>query len=463
MKEDINILKPFSFDKFIKKPNDENLSKEQTFFLKNEVESRIQIDGVYFSGNLASVYFKSITNFSPESFREICRIHKTIWNQRKVPFLYVTSPTELRVYNCFKEPVNPDTELDKLNELEIEKYSVTDTEEDLQRLVTVIGKAAIDSGEVWKNAEFANQFNISSRVDKKLIQNLKATKTELEKRNIPINIIHDLLTRSLFILYLEDIKATDERYYQGFKTNSSSYFHILEDTNATYKLFKAFEEKFNGDLFSVSDIESKRVNKEELRIIASCFWGNEVETGQQTLWKIFDFSVIPIELLSEIYEIFLNKTDEEKSNSGEYYTPHSLVDLILNESLPWANHENTTYNLTILDLACGSGIFLVESYRRLVDRWVFVNKRNPQFKELEEILVSSIFGFEVNSSSIKVAAFSLYLALISYLDPKTIWQQKSTRFPNLIFDPKGKDKNRQGKNLFLQSSLSNSVPHQPKI
>lgn len=43
------------------------------------------------------------------------------------------------------------------------------------------------------------------------------------------------------------------------------------------------------------------------------------------------FSFIPIELLSEIYEIFLNKTDKQRSDSGEYYTPYSLVDLVLNE------------------------------------------------------------------------------------------------------------------------------------
>lgn len=463
MKKDTNILNLLGFEGFIKNIDDNNLLNEQSIFVKQEVQGKVLIDSVYFSGNYASIYFKSITDFNKDSLKQICNIHKTIWNQRKVPFLYVSTPTELRAYNCFKEPVNPDTELEKLNEVEIKRYSLSDTEEHLQNLVNIFGKASIDSGEIWKNAELTIHFNSTKRVDDKLVQNLKETKLQLEKHNIPVDIIHNLLTRSLFILYLEDIKATDNGYYKQFKKNATSYFYLLSDKNATYELYEALEEKFNGDLFSVSETELDKVKKEGLEIIASCFWGNELKTGQQVLWKIFDFSVIPIELLSEIYEIFLNKTDKEKSKSGEYYTPHSLVDLILNESLPWASNENTKYDLTVLDLACGSGIFLVESYRRLVDRWIYTNKQQPEFDDLKSILLKSIYGFEVNPSSIKVAAFSLYLALISYLDPKTIWQQKTTKFPNLIFDPNRKDLTRQGQNLFLQSSLSNTIGHQPKF
>jgi type I restriction-modification system DNA methylase subunit len=214
-------------------------------------------------------------------------------------------------------------------------------------------------------------------------------------------------------------------------------------------------------MFRIS--KKKKVTNSELALIASCFWGNDIGSGQLSLWKKFDFSVIPIELLSEIYEIFLNKTKKEKADQGEYYTPHSLVDLILNESLPWADEKNTDYDKKILDVACGSGIFLVESYRRLVDRWIYNNQRHPNFKELETILKNSIFGFEINKEAIKVASFSLYLALISYLDPKTIWQKDEIKFPYLIYEPDNLDVEKQGKNLFRLSSLSNTIEHQPSF
>lgn len=469
MKNNNQILKHLDFERFVKTADSQDLSKEQSIFINKEVVGKVDIDGVHFSTNYATIYFKTISSFDTNSLVDISKLHKTIWNQRKVPFLYVSAPTEIRVYNCLKEPVDPDKDLKKIDDLELARYSVNDTKEHLEELVDILSREAVDSGRIWKNDEFTRHFETSRSVDSKLVQNLKEAKAKLEKRRISIDTIHNLLTRSLFILYLEDIGATEnsknsnKKYFENFKTGATSYFEILNDRNATYKLYNTFEKKFNGDLFAISEVEKETVAKEDLNIIASCFWGNELNTGQQSLWRMFDFSVIPIELLSEIYEIFLNKTDKEKSKSGEYYTPHSLVDLILNESLPWANQENSKFDLKILDIACGSGIFLVESYRRLVDRWMFSHNKQPEFKDLEKILLGSIFGFEINKSSIKVAAFSLYLALISYLDPKTIWQQKTTKFPYLIFDPENKDENTNGKNLYLQSSLSNIIEQQPKF
>jgi methylase of polypeptide subunit release factors len=461
MKKQENILALFDFEEFKINLDDKNISKSKYHFLKNEIKGKINIDSIYFSGNYASVYFKTISSFSNENLKEVCRLHKSIWNQRKVPLLYISTPTELRIYNCFEEPIDPDKELNKINQIELEKYSTNDTKEHLNRLVSLLGRAAIDSVEFWKAKKIIQKFSPKKRVDNVLINNLKATKEELRKRKIDPNVIHDILTRSLFVLYLEDIGATNAEYYNQFKKGSKSYFHLLADLEATYKFFKHLDNKFNGNLFPVTDDEKKKINGAELQLIASCFWGNEVSSGQQTLWKKFDFSVIPIELLSEIYEIFLNNTDEEKSNTGEYYTPHSLVDLILNESLPWADKNNKRYDLKILDIACGSGIFLVESYRRLVDRWKYVHKIKPEFEDLIKILLNSIYGFEINPEAIKVASFSLYLTVISYLNPKTIWQKDEIKFPYLICEHDILNENMQGENLFRKSSLSNIIKHQP--
>jgi len=448
------------FEEFTVNISDKYLSKNKSFFIKKEIYEKIDIDSIYFSGDYASVYFKSISSFDSESLKEICKIHKTIWNQRKVPFLYVTSPTELRIYNCFEEPLDPNKDLSEINRIELDRFSIKDTEEHLNKLVSLFSRIAIDSGTFWNEEEISVKFGSSKRVDTVLIKNLKDLKTEFINRQIPSSVIHDILIRSLFILYLEDIGATNAEYYQQFSKDATSYFHILTDKQATFNFFELLEDKFNDNLFRVTNIEKEKINEDELKLIASCFWGDKVNTGQQTLWKKFDFSVIPIELLSEIYEIFLNKTVKEKSKNGEYYTPHSLVDLILNESLPWADNNNNNYNLKILDLACGSGIFLVESYRRLVDRWEFVNKRKPEFEDLKNILLNSIFGFEINPEAIKVTSFSLYLVLISYLNPKTIWQKKNIKFPYLVFERNNPNKEKQGRNLIRESSLSNIIEHQ---
>ncbi len=72
----------------------------------------------------------------------------------------------------------------------------------------------------------------------------------------------------------------------------------------------------------------------------------------------------------------LNRGQIKIKKDGAYYTPHSLVDFILNEKLPWADKNNKSYELKILDPTCGSGIFLVrkDPLNAFVNRWKYVNK-----------------------------------------------------------------------------------------
>jgi hypothetical protein len=258
LKQHENILIAFDFEDYKTSLDETKISKPAHLnFVKKEVKGKINIDSIYFSGNYASIYFKSITEFNPECLREICGIHKSIWNQRKVPFLYVSTPTELRIYNCFKEPIDPDKDLDKIDQLEIERYTASDTEKHLHDLVSILGRVAIDSGSFWQDGIITGKFDVKRRVDNVLVQNLKEAKDKLKKQ-LPDSVIHDILTRSLFILYLEDIKATDKKFYSQFKKDTDSYSYLLKDKEATYKFYKHLETKFNGNLFHVSDIEEKK-------------------------------------------------------------------------------------------------------------------------------------------------------------------------------------------------------------
>ena len=63
----------------------------------------------------------------------------------------------------------------------------------------------------------------------------------------------------------------------------------------------------------------------------------------------YDFKYIPIELISAIYETFL---DEDRRKTSAYYTPPEIVDFVLNEVLPF---ETAPQDVSILDPACGSG------------------------------------------------------------------------------------------------------------
>jgi len=186
------------------------------------------IDRVHFSGAFPSIYFKSVNNFDDQNLLEVCSIQKKIWNERKASFLYVASPTELRIYNCFAEPVNP-KQIEKLDEIQLFSYRIGEDEQKLEKLIHVFSRSSIDSGLFWNERSISEKLNSDKRVDQALMRNLKEIRNELQSSGLKIDIIHDLLLRSLFILYLEDRKATTIDFYAKYLKGAESYFDILEN------------------------------------------------------------------------------------------------------------------------------------------------------------------------------------------------------------------------------------------
>jgi len=78
---------------------------------------------------------------------------------------------------------------------------------------------------------------------------------------------------------------------------------------------------------------------------------------------VFGVHYIPIETLSVIYEQFLHAEDKGK-DAGAYYTPVPLVNFMLQEM---EEHSPLRPGMRVLDASCGSGAFLVQCYRRLIE------------------------------------------------------------------------------------------------
>lgn len=430
-------------------------------------ESKHGFIQVYSSNNDQPVLFlKEVDSFSKDILKQISEIQRLCWNFQKVLFLYVYTKTEIRIYNCSEKPFGYEENIDedefakKLTKLELYSCKETDKEK-LEKLNILFSRIAIDTGFVWSSTEakeIKDKINLQNRVDKFLIQSLINVADALDKKGLKNKfIIHKLIMRSLFLFYLEDRKATSIDLYGSFLPNARSFFDVLESPDATYNLFEKLAEDFNGSLFNFEENEKDFITKEHLLLIKKCFFDGNLNEFQQKLfsWKLFDFSIIRIELLSEIYENFLSELDKkEKKNTGTFYTPPSLVELILNEKLPVRNNESD-YKVKTLDPSCGSGIFLVQSFKRLIKR--YENKHNSKlndFNILTDILKSNIFGIELDSKSIKVAAFSLYLALLDNLDPKTGWWNGIIKFPYLINDKEDESLKEQGNNLFKRDTIS---------
>ena len=67
----------------------------------------------------------------------------------------------------------------------------------------------------------------------------------------------------------------------------------------------------------------------------------------------YRFDIIPIDLISSIYEKFYSINPKKKRDEGSYYTPSALVDFVLAQTL---TEDVLATKPRVLDPACGSGI-----------------------------------------------------------------------------------------------------------
>ncbi len=418
-------------------------------------EKSLGVDKTHYSGGFPTVFFKEVESYNSETLLEIAEIHHKLWNYKNVLFLYVTSKTEIRIYNCSSKPFNYQDKkknlVDELKILEIASSDISD-KDTLEELFKIFSASAIDSGSIWtRDNSYLKQLKLDKKIDNFLVSSLLKTAEELNKQGLDLDVVHSLIMRSLFIMYLEDKGATPKEFYEKEKQDAHSYFDLLEDKEATYHFFEKIKENFNGNVFPVTQKEDESVEVHHLDLIKRCFTNGDIK-GETLFsdWRIFKFDIIQIELLSEIYEKFLGKLQKE---TGSYYTPPALVELILNEVLPIKNNEKE-YKLKILDPTCGSGIFLVEAYKRIVKRWQNAHpKKALDFKTLKELMKNSIYGIELNPKSIKVASFSLYLSLLDFLNPKNLWYLDGEKFPYLINDKEDENIETQGDNLFRADTI----------
>jgi type I restriction-modification system DNA methylase subunit len=388
---------------------------------------QINATAIYELSGSPCIYFTQLNEPNP---RELAKLHKLSWNHGLAPMLWVITPDEVLLYNSYSQPREQD-EIDPNRNL-IERFATT--ESDLERMNKYAGRLQIESGEFWK-WEKAKQIDRKQRVDSVLVKDLNDAEKELtENQKLYRQFAHALLIRSVFVAYLQDRGILNQDFFSS-RFGVQSFKVLLNDKLATYNLFEWLQTIFNGDLFPITPQEKNAVEKKHLEVVQSLISGEqEIATGQLRLWKFYNFKVIPIELISSIYESFIYANDSVSAeDNSTHYTPINLVDLVLSEVFRELNG-----NAKVLDLACGSGVFLVESLRRLViKRWV--NGEIPTRHLIRETLYNQIFGVDIEPKAVQIAAFSLYLTALE-LDYELEQNRQLTddlKFEKLI-----------GKNLF---------------
>lgn len=113
----------------------------------------------------------------------------------------------------------------------------------------------------------------------------------------------------------------------------------------------------------------------------------------------------------------------ERKTTGSYYTPSSLIDLLLDETLTplldeaerASDPEAALLDLTVCDPACGSGHFLVASARRIAE--CLASARSGELdptptdvqEAMRDVVARCIYGVDINPMAAELAKVSLWL------------------------------------------------------
>jgi len=271
----------------------------------------------------------------------------------------------------------------------------------------------------WGN--YSKQFS-GKKLNDALLENLKYL-TEKLKNDYKVSFATKLVLRLIFIRYLIDRGVN--LGYDGFsfdvESSQKALLSLLDSRDALYALFTHLKVKFNGNLFEQDNEKVDELTEPALEVIKDFLSANiSTRSGQLSLFDLYDFNIIPVELISNIYEILLGKEAQEKDNA--FYTPKYLVDYVLDNSID--DHIKQSGTCRILDPSCGSGVFLVDSYRRMVEKTLNGEQYTQDDELLRNILKENIYGIDLNEDAINVAIFSLYLAVLDYKNPRTLTQFK---------------------------------------
>ncbi|KOY65376.1 HsdM family class I SAM-dependent methyltransferase [Clostridium sporogenes] len=280
------------------------------------------------------------------------------------------------------------------------------------------------------NEQFLREYQMAFSKDtlnQVMIKNIKCI-TEKLKKQYKVKFATKLILRLIFIRFLIDrgIDIGYEGFNGDIKESQEALLKLANNKKELYSFFSYLKNKFNGNLFELGDeVYDKALNDEVFELL-KCFLSGkqEMESGQLSFLPLYDFNIIPIELISNIYEVLLGEKAQDDDKA--FYTPEYLADYIVKESLGTFLTKNS--QCKVLDPSCGSGIFLVESLQLIISKNVDDNGYIKDNDKLCQLIESNIYGVDSNPEAIDVTIFSLYLTLFDYKDPKSL---DDFRLPNL--------------------------------
>lgn len=243
-------------------------------------------------------------------------------------------------------------------------------------------------------------------------------------------LVNRLLNRLLFMRVCEDRGFGEQPSLELITGNSNSSQgnrQLLEQVRSS---FRKYHERYNTELFKLSDVDSLFFSEDTLARIISGLHSPGFPSVK------YDFSVIDADILGAMYEQYvrlraawqapatISSDNVQKSFlpiprttlvtggkvAGIYYTPKYIVKHIVQQTVGyWFKNTpaSTETAPSVLDMSCGSGSFLLAAYQRIVDH--LSAKNSLAIGEKHRLLNRCIFGVDRDPRAVEIARLNLWL------------------------------------------------------
>lgn len=279
---------------------------------------------------------------------------------------------------------------------------------------------------------------------------LRNTTLTIDDLNYAVQIIID---RVIFLRISEDRGI--ERYgtLQKILDKPDIYNNFCE-------ICKRADKEYNSGLFHFTEEETNDITVDtytlDLTIDDKIF--KEIIKNLYYPNSPYEFSVLPLEILGQVYERFLGKTirltkghhakveekPEVKKVGGVYYTPTHVTKYIVKHTLGEAIKNKTPNEISkikVLDPSCGSGSFLLQAYNYLLKyhldyysnltrppkNVIYTYKGNTYLtiNEKKRILINNIYGVDIDPLAVEVTKLSLLLKVLEDQNKDQLEQQRT--------------------------------------
>lgn len=406
--------------------NNNSVTPEVIFALETAKE-KFGADAVYFRyfsdgrGSIPQIYiYDNTNNHLTEKRREI---HKKVWSGCQVPMYMIIDKSKVNVFDA-RERATDDKEDQAFDTIKLTGNAIKS-----------FSAKSFDDGLFWEEKNNEKHFRFEKSAYRDLISGLKKVYNGFQKDSgLDSHVALKLLVQCLLIKYLEERDEVGKSGYLASTYFQKNYNCInFCDVIRAGKLLDLLDQlasDFNGKIFewdNYNELDAREaICKSEVRQLAEYLDGN-VKNEQYVLWRLYSFSHLPVELISSVYEELL-------TNSKDIvYTPEMIVGTLVDECMPLRSPKK---NFKLIDVSCGSGIFLVKAYKRIIqwwryERWMITGQlEKPTLDILKQLLLDSIYGIDIQDDAIRLSVFSLALALLDEVDLKPpVWQE--LKFPDL--------------------------------